>query len=212
MYVGCRVYRGTRFPGGRTLATGSQRQGCTGGPESGGPWSSGTWPGGGRRPAAARRGPRLRLVWTPGTLRWSERRSAGRAASPSAAWWWRSNSHRATRLPRCCSWYPPNWERARPPAMRWRTCRPAVGWIRCGRAPPPGPGSGRSRQAGSNGPPHWTSSPGRLSYSCAHWSGSHPPLQVEGHSEGTVSLTWSLSVIESLLPPKQIHFYYSTNN
>lgn len=69
MYVGCRVYKGTRFPVGRLLATGSQPQDCTGGPESGESWSSGTWQRGGHRPAAERRGPQPRQVWTPETLR-----------------------------------------------------------------------------------------------------------------------------------------------
>lgn len=176
--VGCRAYRGTRFPGGRPLATGSQSRDCTGGPESGESWSSGTWQRGDRHPAAERRGPRPRQVWTPATLRWSERRSVDTAVAPSAAWWWRSSSHRAKRWPRCCSWCPPNWERARRPARRWRTCRPAADWIRCGTAPPRGQGFGRSWRDDSNGPPRWTSCPYKPSYSCARRRDSRPPLQV----------------------------------
>lgn len=108
VYVGCHVYRGIRFPAGRPLATGSQPRDCTGGPESGESWSSGTWQRGGRRPAAERRGPQPRPVWTLESLKWSEQRSVGRAAAPSVAWWWRNNSHRVKRWPTCCSWCPPN--------------------------------------------------------------------------------------------------------
>lgn len=179
VYVGCCVYRGTRFPVGWLLVTGSQFQDCTGDPESGGSWSSGTWPRGGRRPAVERRGLRLHQVWTPETLRWSELRSAGRAAAPLAAWWWRSNSHRVRHWPKCCSWCPPNWEQTQRLAMHWRTYRPVAGWIHCGKAHWSGQGSGRTLQTGSNDRPRWTSSPDRLSYSCAHLSDSHLPLQVE---------------------------------
>lgn len=177
-YVVCHVYRGTRFPVGQLLVTGSQPQDYTGDPESGGSWSSGTWQRGGRHLAVERRGLPLPQVWTPETLRWSERRSAGRAVAPLAAWWWRSNSRRVRRLPKCCSWCPPSWEQAQHPVKRWHTYRPAAGWIHCGRAHRPGQGSARSQLGGSNDPPHWTSSPDRLSYSCAHLSDSHPPLQM----------------------------------
>lgn len=86
VYVGCCVYRGTRFPVDWLLVTGSQLQDCTGDPESGGSWSSGTWPRGGRHPAVERHGLPPHQVWTPETLRWSGQRSAGRAAAPLAAW------------------------------------------------------------------------------------------------------------------------------
>lgn len=175
--VGSRACRGTRFPAGQLWALGSQPRDCTGGPVSGESWSSGTWQRGDHRPAVERRGPRPRQVWTPETLRWSERRSAGTGAAPSAAWRRRSNSHRAKRWPRCCSWCPLNWERARHPARRWRTCTPAADWIRCGTVRPPVQGFGRNWQDDSNGPPRWTSCPCRPSYSCARQSDSRPPLQ-----------------------------------